>query len=91
MSRQSAKDEPEDQDDDEEEYSYRVFFRREEIRMANEMQSKDMFADLINMKINATQDHIRSMGPNSQRINILEHSPKKGPSAPIPSKKNLRA
>ena len=46
----SDKDEAEDDDDEGDEYSYRVYYRKEEIRMAASMQARDQFEDLITMR-----------------------------------------
>lgn len=73
----SAQDAMDDVEDDEEEYSYRVFFRKEEIRMTAEMQQKDQFADLLSMRTLATAEQTKNMGM-SQKFNILDYSPKKG-------------
>ena len=53
----SEKDEHEEVDEDDEEYMFRVFFKRDEIRMAGEMQRKDQFEELVQMKVAATQEN----------------------------------
>ena len=52
----SDKDENEENLDEEEEFSYRVYFRKEEIKMAREMQARDQFEDVIAMRMNAAYD-----------------------------------
>ena len=56
LSQQSAQDAMSAVEDEDEEYSYRVFFRKEEIRMTSEMQQKDQFADLLSMRYIATAE-----------------------------------
>lgn len=43
-------DHHDEKSDDDEDYSYRVFFRKEEIRMASDMQRKDLFSDLVSLR-----------------------------------------
>ena len=86
-SQAQSQDDPVDHDDDDDDFHFRVFFRKDEIRMAAKMQQKDQFADLIQARSAAANESIKNMGPNNTKFNILDFSPTKAPVAPPPKKK----
>jgi len=65
----------------------RIFFRKEEIRMANAMQEKDMFEELLSLRMTATQETIEMNGPHSQRFNIADFQPFEKPPEVLTKKK----
>ena len=44
--------------------------------MAKEMQGRDQFDDVIALRMNATADAMVNQGPGSNRINILDFTPR---------------
>ena len=69
----SDKDEAEDDDDDGEEFSYRVYYRKEEIRMAKAMQVRDTFEDLITMRQHTNAENQEN--PQNNKFNIMDFTP----------------
>ena len=70
----SEKDEAEEVDDEDDEYHYRVYFRKEEIRYAMSQQETDQFEDLLLMKTVATQENIENVG-TTNKFNIMDFQP----------------
>ena len=70
----SDKDEAEEDEDDGEEYNYRVYYKKEEIRMSNAMQMRDQFEDLMSMRLTTNQEN--QDNPQSNRFNIMDFTPR---------------
>ena len=70
----SDKDEGEDDDEEGYEYSFRVYYRKEEIRMANAMQVKDQFEDLMTMRHNTIVENQEN--PPNNKFNIMDFTPR---------------
>lgn len=86
----SEKDEAEDDEDDNDEYRYRVYYKKEEIRMANQMQARDQFEDLMTMRNNTLAENQENPPPN--KFNIMDFTPReKSPITSTIKKKNLRS
>ena len=86
----SEKDDAEDDDEEGYEYSFRVYYRKEEIRMANAMQVKDQFGDLMTMRQNTIIENQEN--PQTNKFNIMDFQPReKSPAASIAKKKNLKS
>ena len=86
----SEKDDAEDDDEEGYEYSFRVYYRKEEIRMANAMQIKDQFGDLMTMRHNTIIENQEN--PQINKFNIMDFQPReKSPAASIAKKKNLKS
>ena len=86
----SEKDDAEDDDEEGYEYSFRVYYRKEEIRMANAMQGKDQFEDLITMRHNTIIENQEN--PPNNKFNIMDFTPReKSPATSIAKKKSLKS
>ena len=70
----SDKDEAEEDEDDGDEYCYRVFYKKEEIRMSNAMQNRDTFEDLISMRYMTNIEN--SENPQVNKFNIMDFTPR---------------
>lgn len=86
----SDKDEAEDDDDEGDEFNYRVYYRKEEIMMASQMQARDQFEELVNMRHNTVAENKESQPAN--KFNILDFTPRaKSPNLSMSKKKISRS
>lgn len=74
-------------EEDDEEYTFRVFFRKEEIKMAKELQSRDQFDDVISLRMDATAEAAVNYGSKINRINILDFTPREKKEEDVTKKK----
>ena len=71
----SEKDEAEEPDDDDDMFAYRVYFRKEEIQMASEMQERDQFEELLMLRAQ-TQNELAANPQLQQKFNIMDFTPR---------------
>ena len=76
----SEKDEAEEVDDDEDDYQHRVFYRKEEILTAHDMQARDMFDDIQCMRQESLAELDQTM---FNKFNILDFTPKAKVDTPV--------